>query len=193
MQMKVSALTRTSSHWLEKTWSNCYLDQGPSDWEKKYLKQYTNRWTNKLALIIEIFLVPLGLFVNIIFLFILVTEANWGSPKRTERFHPTWIFQGCVLLCEQEHLCSHLNLFLLTYHLMYFPQDSLTNNGVMVDYLHILREMKTHVKQVQDFLEAHINFLEELSKDQPTQESDKGCKENRKRMKLNIDTGDSKS
>lgn len=63
----------------------------------------------------------------------------------------------------------------------------------MVDYLRILREMKTHMKQVQDFLEAHINFLEELSKDQPTQESDKGCNENRKRIKLNSDTGDSKS
>lgn len=56
---------------------------------------------------------------------------------------------------------------------MYLPQDALTNNGVLVDYLHILKEMKTHVDQVKDFLEAHVKFLEELSKDQPTEESDK--------------------
>lgn len=73
---------------------------------------------------------------------------------------------------------------------MCLPQDALRNNGVMIDYLHILREMKTHMNQVQDFLEAHIKFLEELSKDQPTQDSDKGYEENRKRMKLNSDTGE---
>lgn len=70
---------------------------------------------------------------------------------------------------------------------MCLPQDAITNNGVMVDYLHILREMKTKTKQIQDFLEAQINFLEELSKDQPTQESGQRYEENRKRFKLDSD------
>ncbi|XP_070782056.1 uncharacterized protein [Enoplosus armatus] len=51
---------------------------------------------------------------------------------------------------------------------------SLTNNGVLVDYLRILKDMKAQMNYVQSFLDAHIGLLEELSKNQPAQRSDKG-------------------
>lgn len=55
------------------------------------------------------------------------------------------------------------------------PPDALTSNGVLVDYLHILKDLKTEMNHVQSFLDAHIGFLEDLSQKQQDQESDKGC------------------
>ncbi|XP_024860124.1 uncharacterized protein LOC108231766 [Kryptolebias marmoratus] len=53
----------------------------------------------------------------------------------------------------------------------FVPHDSLkaalTNNGVLVDYLHILKDMKTQLNTVQGFLDAHIRLLEDISKGQP--------------------------
>ncbi|KAM4521881.1 uncharacterized protein PAE49_001818 isoform 3-T4 [Odontesthes bonariensis] len=49
-------------------------------------------------------------------------------------------------------------------------RGALTGNGVLVDYLQILRDMKDQVNHVQSFLEAHINVLESSSKAQPDQE-----------------------
>ncbi|XP_039454891.1 cortactin-binding protein 2-like isoform X26 [Oreochromis aureus] len=51
---------------------------------------------------------------------------------------------------------------------------ALTENGVLVDYLKMLKEMKTQMKTVQGFLDAHINLLEDLRKSQPSQDQDKG-------------------
>ncbi|XP_075939653.1 uncharacterized protein LOC142941577 isoform X1 [Anarhichas minor] len=48
---------------------------------------------------------------------------------------------------------------------------ALTDNGVLVDYLRILKDMKTQMDNVQGFLEAHISLLEEFSKNQPDQGS----------------------
>ncbi|XP_035534063.1 uncharacterized protein LOC118340284 [Morone saxatilis] len=60
----------------------------------------------------------------------------------------------------------------------FIPRESfraaLTNNGVLVDYLRILKDMKTQMNNVQGFLDAHIGLLEELSTDQPDQEPNKG-------------------
>ncbi|XP_068564980.1 uncharacterized protein [Cebidichthys violaceus] len=57
----------------------------------------------------------------------------------------------------------------------FIPTESfraaLTDNGVLVDYLRILKDMKTQTNNVQSFLEAHISLLEEFSKNQPDQES----------------------
>ncbi|XP_025754710.1 uncharacterized protein LOC112841729 isoform X1 [Oreochromis niloticus] len=50
---------------------------------------------------------------------------------------------------------------------------ALTENGVLVDYLKMLKEMKTQMKTVQGFLDAHINLLEDLRKSQPSQDQDK--------------------
>lgn len=52
--------------------------------------------------------------------------------------------------------------------------DALTNNGVLVDYLHLLKGMKAQVDNVQSFLEAHIRLLEDIKantqqKDDPGQ------------------------
>ncbi|XP_044024588.1 uncharacterized protein LOC122862851 isoform X2 [Siniperca chuatsi] len=60
----------------------------------------------------------------------------------------------------------------------FIPHESfraaLTNSGVLVDYLRILKDMKTQMNCVQSFLDAHIGLLEEFSQNQPAQESDKG-------------------
>ncbi|XP_031178172.1 uncharacterized protein LOC116066319 isoform X1 [Sander lucioperca] len=57
----------------------------------------------------------------------------------------------------------------------FIPQESfrtaLTNNGVLVDYLRILKDIKTQINNVQSFLDAHIAVLEEFSKNPPDQES----------------------
>ncbi|XP_037606768.1 uncharacterized protein si:ch211-245h14.1 isoform X12 [Sebastes umbrosus] len=50
-------------------------------------------------------------------------------------------------------------------------RDALTNNGVLVDYLHILKDMKTQMNHVQSFLDAHICLLEGFSTNQPNQQS----------------------
>ncbi|KAM4521880.1 uncharacterized protein PAE49_001818 isoform 2-T3 [Odontesthes bonariensis] len=58
-------------------------------------------------------------------------------------------------------------------------RGALTGNGVLVDYLQILRDMKDQVNHVQSFLEAHINVLESSSKAQPDQEPYTGREDNR--------------
>ncbi|MEQ2297405.1 hypothetical protein AMECASPLE_034437, partial [Ameca splendens] len=50
-------------------------------------------------------------------------------------------------------------------------RDALTSNGVLVDYLHLLKDMKTQLNNVQSFLEAHIGLLEDI-KAQPQQKCD---------------------
>ncbi|XP_039638792.1 uncharacterized protein LOC120547308 isoform X1 [Perca fluviatilis] len=56
----------------------------------------------------------------------------------------------------------------------FIPHESfrtaLSNNGVLVDYLHILKDIKTQINNVQSFLDAHIDMLEEFSKNPPDQE-----------------------
>ncbi|XP_047243921.1 uncharacterized protein LOC124881954 isoform X4 [Girardinichthys multiradiatus] len=51
-----------------------------------------------------------------------------------------------------------------------FIRDALTSNGVLVDYLYLLKDMKTQLNNVQSFLEAHIGLLEDI-KAQPQQKS----------------------
>ncbi|KAM4522855.1 uncharacterized protein PAE49_002410 isoform 3-T4 [Odontesthes bonariensis] len=58
-------------------------------------------------------------------------------------------------------------------------RGALTYNGVLVDDLQILRDMKDQVNHVQSFLEAHINVLESSSKAQPDQEPYTGREDNR--------------
>ncbi|XP_063324697.1 uncharacterized protein LOC134623536 [Pelmatolapia mariae] len=53
-------------------------------------------------------------------------------------------------------------------------RDPLTENGVLTNYLKMLKEMKIQVNKVQDFLDAHINLLEDFRKSQPLQDQDKG-------------------
>lgn len=48
---------------------------------------------------------------------------------------------------------------------------ALSNNDVLDDYLNILREMKNQMDHVQSFLNAHINFLEEIRKEKPGESS----------------------
>ncbi|KAM4713112.1 uncharacterized protein FYW61_020234 [Anableps anableps] len=63
-------------------------------------------------------------------------------------------------------LLNKLQGFILPYSL----RDSLSCSGVLVDYLHALRDMKAQLNNVQSFIEAHINLLEDISKAQPHQE-----------------------
>ncbi|XP_039454510.1 uncharacterized protein LOC120433062 isoform X1 [Oreochromis aureus] len=51
---------------------------------------------------------------------------------------------------------------------------ALTENGVLVDYLKMLKEMKIQMNKMQDFLDAHINQLEDFRKSQPLQNQEKG-------------------
>ncbi|XP_034756395.1 uncharacterized protein LOC117961669 [Etheostoma cragini] len=57
----------------------------------------------------------------------------------------------------------------------FIPHESfrtaLTNNGVLVDYLCILKDIKNQINNVQSFLDAHIAVLEEFSKNPPDQET----------------------
>lgn len=48
---------------------------------------------------------------------------------------------------------------------------ALANNGVLADYLNILRGMKNQMDHVQSFLDAHINFLEEVHKEKSGESS----------------------
>ncbi|XP_007561068.1 uncharacterized protein LOC103144157 [Poecilia formosa] len=52
-------------------------------------------------------------------------------------------------------------------------KDALTNNGVLVEYLHLLKDIKAQLNNVQSFLEAHISLLEDI-KAQPQQKRDTG-------------------
>ncbi|KAI4801877.1 hypothetical protein KUCAC02_019745 [Chaenocephalus aceratus] len=52
-----------------------------------------------------------------------------------------------------------------------FSPDALTDNGVLVDNLYILKDMKTHMKDMQSFLDDHICSLEANIQNQPNQES----------------------
>ncbi|XP_023203134.1 uncharacterized protein LOC111611343 [Xiphophorus maculatus] len=52
-------------------------------------------------------------------------------------------------------------------------KDALTSNGVLVDYLHLMKDMKAQLNNVQSFLEAHIHLLEGI-KAQPEQKHDTG-------------------
>ncbi|XP_034060270.1 uncharacterized protein LOC117538556 isoform X2 [Gymnodraco acuticeps] len=54
---------------------------------------------------------------------------------------------------------------------------ALTGNGVLVEYLCIMKEMQTHVKHILSFHEAHIRFLEENLLNQPDPESAPNLKE----------------
>ncbi|XP_041832352.1 uncharacterized protein LOC121634027 isoform X2 [Melanotaenia boesemani] len=53
-------------------------------------------------------------------------------------------------------------------------RDALSRNGVLVDYLHVLKDLRTQVNNVQSFLEAHIGLLEDISQVQPDQEPERG-------------------
>ncbi|XP_076613071.1 uncharacterized protein LOC143336685 isoform X3 [Chaetodon auriga] len=50
---------------------------------------------------------------------------------------------------------------------------SLTSNGILFDYLRLLKGMKTQMDSIQGFLNPHIGLLEELCNHQPDQQSDK--------------------
>ncbi|MEQ2221982.1 hypothetical protein ILYODFUR_021236, partial [Ilyodon furcidens] len=52
----------------------------------------------------------------------------------------------------------------------YSLRDSLSCSGVLVDYLHTLKDMKAQLNNMQSFIEAHIDLLEDISKAEPHQE-----------------------
>ncbi|XP_025999148.1 uncharacterized protein LOC113007039 isoform X1 [Astatotilapia calliptera] len=76
----------------------------------------------------------------------------------------------------------------------FIPHESfraaLTENGVLVDYLKMLKEMKIQLNKVQDFLDAHINLLEDLRKSQPLQNQDKGSSSSGPVKRHNSQTSD---
>ncbi|XP_042358832.1 uncharacterized protein LOC121955100 isoform X2 [Plectropomus leopardus] len=53
-----------------------------------------------------------------------------------------------------------------------FLKDALTNNGVLVEYLGMLKDMKNQMDNVQNFIDAHIGLLEEFSTNQPERQSE---------------------
>ncbi|MEQ2285461.1 hypothetical protein AMECASPLE_032025, partial [Ameca splendens] len=63
-------------------------------------------------------------------------------------------------------LLEELKGFILHYSL----RDSLSCSGVLVDYLHTLKDMKAQLNNMQSFIEAHIVLLEDISKAEPHQE-----------------------
>lgn len=68
-----------------------------------------------------------------------------------------------MAISSEKHDCVNLVLC----------SDALSNNGVLVDYLHLLKDMKAQLNNVQSFLEAHISLLEDI-KAQPQQKHDTG-------------------
>lgn len=68
-----------------------------------------------------------------------------------------------MAISSEKHDCVNLVLC----------SDALSNNGVLVDYLHLLKDMKAQMNNVQSFLEAHIRLLEDI-KAQPQQKHDTG-------------------
>ncbi|KAM9704670.1 uncharacterized protein ACNS7B_002929 isoform 2-T3 [Menidia menidia] len=57
-------------------------------------------------------------------------------------------------------------------------REALTGSGVLVNYLNILRDMKDRVCGVENFLQAHINFLENSSKAPADLEPERGAEYN---------------
>ncbi|XP_061563223.1 uncharacterized protein LOC133418514 isoform X1 [Cololabis saira] len=49
-------------------------------------------------------------------------------------------------------------------------RDALSSNGILVDYLHVLKDIKAQVDNVQSFLVAHIGMLENISRAQSSPE-----------------------
>lgn len=45
-------------------------------------------------------------------------------------------------------------------------RDALSGNGALLDYLHILKELKSEVNHIQEFIDAHIELLEKISQSQ---------------------------
>ncbi|XP_029353059.1 uncharacterized protein LOC115038318 isoform X1 [Echeneis naucrates] len=56
-----------------------------------------------------------------------------------------------------------------------YLKSSLTASGVLVDYLHILKDLKTQMDCVQTFINAHIDILENI-KQTPPGPSDLSCR-----------------
>ncbi|XP_029966141.1 uncharacterized protein LOC115401901 [Salarias fasciatus] len=60
----------------------------------------------------------------------------------------------------------------------FIPEESLraalNGSGVLVNYLHILKDMKAQMDNVQTFLDAHISLLEDIKKTQPNKKPDEG-------------------
>ncbi|XP_036003456.1 uncharacterized protein LOC105919207 [Fundulus heteroclitus] len=52
-------------------------------------------------------------------------------------------------------------------------KDALSSNGVLVDYLRLLKDMKAQLNHVQSFIDAHVGLLEDI-KAQPQQKHDPG-------------------
>ncbi|XP_069014531.1 uncharacterized protein [Embiotoca jacksoni] len=48
------------------------------------------------------------------------------------------------------------------------------SKGVLADYLHMLKDMKTQMNNVQTFLDAHIGLLEDINNTQPDPKPDEG-------------------
>lgn len=62
------------------------------------------------------------------------------------------------------HVTTHIEPFSLL-------AAALSNNDVLDDYLNILRGMKNQMDHVQSFLDAHIDFLEEIREEKPGESS----------------------
>lgn len=58
--------------------------------------------------------------------------------------------------------------------MIFSPSDALSGNGALLDYLHILKELKSEVNHIQEFIDAHIELLEKISQSQD-RSPDKGC------------------
>ncbi|XP_063757731.1 uncharacterized protein LOC134876632 isoform X2 [Eleginops maclovinus] len=54
---------------------------------------------------------------------------------------------------------------------------AINDNGVLVEYLYILKDMQTHMKDIQSFQDAHICFLRENIQNQPNPGSATNLKE----------------
>lgn len=97
-----------------------------------------------------------------------LNELLPGSEKFTLR---RTIFDKIHKQRPVNELIRELKAFIPQEHL----RVALSDNGVLTEYLHLLKDMRTQMDNIQDFINAHISFLEESSKDQPDQESDKAC------------------
>lgn len=68
----------------------------------------------------------------------------------------------------------HFSPILLEFKHVCDPPAALTNGGILTDYLSTLMEMRTQMNTVLHSVNAHIERLQELAKDQPVLSSDKG-------------------
>ncbi|KAI3363780.1 hypothetical protein L3Q82_001388 [Scortum barcoo] len=168
-----------STDWLEMLWAFAASLVAPEDDEEEGIHQLTETLTCEVMsrLLMEIRQLDRDAAS-------VLEKAGFGTDSdiqslTREDLHD--LFPGCVKLKLRraifEKAQKHKPIDVLLRELKSFiPDEHLraasTGNGVLADYLNILKDMKTQMNKIQSFLDAHIDLLQGFNRDHPVQGPD---------------------